>query len=251
MTDLKHELERVAESPKARTVYDLMQRQRPEIEKALPAHVGSERFLRTVFTEVRRTPALLECSPESLLGALMLAAQLGLEPGPLGHVYLVPFKGQVEFIVGYKGMIDLAFRSGQVKDVAAKVVHDGDEFAFREGTRPFLDHVPAGPRGDREAVAAYAVARLKSGGTPFVVTYPEDWKAAQDRSPAGRKNTGPWATDWLAMVRKTNVRRLSAFLPQSPEFALALARDEAPAPFLDADVIEGLAESATGADDAA
>lgn len=250
MTDLKQELERVSASPKARTVYDLLSAQRPEIDKALPAHVGGERFLRTVFTAVRREPKLLDCSPESLLGSLMLAAQLGLEPGPLGHVYLVPFKGQVEFIIGYKGIIDLAFRSGQVKDVAAKIVHEGDTFGFREGTRPYLDHTPAGPPADREPVCAYAVARLKSGGTPFVVTYPEDWAAAMKRSPAGSRNVGPWVTDYAAMVRKTAVRRLSPFLPQSPEYAHALAADEAPAPFLGADVIEGLAESAAGASDA-
>src|SRR2546427_642740 len=83
--------------------YDLLERQKPELEKALPEAIGVERFTRTVLTELRRTPKLLDCSPESLLGAMMLAAQLGLEPGPLGLVYLVPFKGQVEFIIGYRG----------------------------------------------------------------------------------------------------------------------------------------------------
>lgn len=247
MTDLTQALELAAQPTEARTVYDLMQRQRPEIDKALPAHLDSERFLRIVLTEIRREPKLLECSPESLLGAMMLAAQLGLEPGPLGHVYLVPFKRQVEFIVGYKGMIDLAFRSGKVKDVAAKLVYDGDGFDFREGTRPYLDHRSSGPPGDRGEVACYAVARTTTGGAPFVVTYPEDWEAARKRSAAGAKGVGPWDTDRRAMVRKTAVRRLSAFLPQSPQFAGALAADDKPAPLLlDDEPIAGLAESAAG-----
>jgi recombination protein RecT len=245
-TDLTQELELRAGSPQAKTVYDLLQRQRPEIEKALPAHLDGERFLRIVFTEIRRTPKLLDCSPESLLGAMMLAAQLGLEPGPLGHVYLVPFKGQVEFIVGYKGMIDLAFRSDKLKDVAAKIVYAGDAFDFREGTRPYLDHKSDGPPGDREPTHFYAVARLRTGGAPFVVLYPEDIAAAQKRSPAGAKGVGPWVTDWAAMARKTCVRRLSAFLPQSPQLAQALERDEAPVPFLDGGDLAGLAETAAG-----
>lgn len=251
MSELTQALTLAADKPQAKTVYDLMMRQRPEIEKALPAHLNSERFLRLVLTEIRRDPSLLDCSPESLLGAMMLAAQLGLEPGPLGHVYLIPFKGQVEFIVGYKGMIDLAYRSGQVKDVAAKIVYEGDLFDFREGTRPYLDHKSAGPPAERERVACYAVARLKSGGTPFVVTYPEDWAAAKKRSAAGSKGKGPWVTDESAMIRKTAVRRLAAFVPQSPQFAGALAVDSEPAPVFGAE-IAGLVESAAGAtDDAA
>src|SRR6266567_377007 len=140
-----------------------------------------------VMTEIRRTPKLLECSPESLLGAMMLAAQLGLEPGPLGQVYLVPFKRQVEFVVGYRGYIDLAYRSGQVKDVAAALVHEGDEFSYQYGTTPKLLHVPEGPAGEREIEAAYAVARLRTGGTVFVVTYGDDWEKARKASAAGAK----------------------------------------------------------------
>ncbi len=186
----------------------------------------AERFARTVATEYRRTPKLYECSPESALGAMMLAAQLGLEPGPLGHVYLVPFKGAVEFIVGYKGFIDLAYRSGQVKDVSAALVHDGDSFAFREGTRPFLDHTPSGPAGEREVTDGYAVARLKNGGTVFVVLYPEDFDKAKARSASGSKGSGPWVTDLKAMQRKTCVRRLAPFLPSSPVLAQALGVDQ-------------------------
>jgi recombination protein RecT len=165
-----------------------------------------------------------------LLGAMMLAAQLGLEPGPLGQVYLVPFKRQVEFVVGYRGYIDLAYRSGQVKDVAAALVHEGDEFAYQYGTTPKLLHVPEGPAGKREIVAAYAVARLRTGGTVFVVTYGDDWDKAREASPAGKKNVGPWVEHRPAMIRKTAVRRLEPMLPKSPLFTQAVERDETPAP---------------------
>lgn len=222
---LSTELEKAAQPSEQRTVFDLLARQRPEIEKALAGHMDTERFERVVLTEIRRTPGLLDCSPESLLASIMLSAQLGLEPGPLGHVYLVPFKGAVEFIIGYRGYIDLAYRSGLVKDVSAALVYEPDEFSFRKGTRPVLDHVPADDPGDGAPVAAYAVARLRSGGTVFEVIRERDWQRAKARSASGQKGKGPWITDEPAMIRKTAVRRLEPMLPKSPVFARALAVD--------------------------
>jgi recombination protein RecT len=230
---LRAELERQTATPAEKNILDLIDRQKPEIEKVVGKTIGAERFARTVMTEYRRNPKLYECSPESGLAAMMLAAQLGLEPGPLGHVYLVPFKGQVEFIVGYRGYVELAYRSGQVKDVAAALVYEGEPFEYRKGTRPFLDHSPQPREGVSEVVAAYAVARLRTGGTVFEVIYPDDWEKARKHSAAGAKNVGPWAEHTDAMIRKTAVRRLEPMLPKSPEFAVALARDEAPAPTVD------------------
>jgi recombination protein RecT len=225
---VKADLERVAAPKETRTIQDLIARMEPELEKALPAAIGgAERFGRIVLTEVRRTPALYECEPESLLAAMMLAAQLGLEPGPLGHVYFVPFKRQVTFVIGYTGIIDLAYRSGLVKDVQAEIVYEADSFSFRKGTTPKLEHSPTLDPDKRGAmVAAYAVARLTTGGAPFVVLSPQDVEARRKRSPAGRDGKGPWATDREAMVRKSAVRALRPFLPVTPLLGRALAADE-------------------------
>jgi recombination protein RecT len=231
-TPLAAELERRQDAPETRNVLDLLERMTPELAKVLPDNIGPERFARIVTTELRRTPRLLECSPESLLGAMMLAAQLGLEPGPLGHVYFVPFKREVTFVVGYRGFVDLAYRSGLLRAISAATVRDGDTFTFRYGTRPLLDHTPAGPPGEREPIAYYAAADLKGGGRPFVVVYPEDVEKAKARSAAGRNNEGPWVTDFDAMARKTAVRRLAPLLPQSPVLARAAERDETPVPDL-------------------
>jgi len=221
-------LERSAQPKEAKTLLDLLDRQKPELEKLLGSVAASERFARVAMTELRRTPKLYECDPLSFLGSLMLAAQLGLEPGPLGHVYLVPFKRECTFILGYKGMVDLAYRSGLVKDIATGIVHEGDAFEWREGTRPFLDHTPSGPPAERDWSHAYAVARLKTGGTVFRVIFPEDVEKAMKRSQNADSPYSPWTTDRPAMVRKTAVRRLSPMLPQSPAFAQAMAADEAP-----------------------
>lgn len=251
MTDLGTALEVAKQSQEAKTIMDLINRQKPELEKALAGTIGVERFTRTILTELRRTPKLYECSQESLLGAMMLAAQLQLEPGPLGLVYLVPFKKQVEFIVGYRGYVELAFRSGLVKDVSASLVYEFDDFDFREGTRPFLDHKPtpvirgAVTEEDRgQLVAAYAVARLKTGGAPFKVIYEPDWQRAKSKSPAGSKGVGPWVDDFPQMVLKTAIRRLEPKLPKTPQFGLALEADEAAAPAFE----EPLTEEATSED---
>ena len=146
--------------------------------------------------------------------------------GPLGHVYFVPFKHEATFIVGYRGIVELAYRSGQLKDVAAVTVREGDAFEYRYGTRPFLDHTPAGPPEQRDAVAYYAVARLRSGGAPFKVLYPEEVEKVKAQSPGAKSDLSPWTTHYDAMARKTAIRRLAPLLPQSPGFAQALERDE-------------------------
>lgn len=219
-------LERSAQPKEAQGVVDLIERQTAQIEKVLPGQ--AERFKRVALTEIRRTPKLVECAPESLLGALMLCAQLGLEPGPLGHAYFVPFKREVVFIVGYKGIVKLAYDSQMVKDIDANVVHEGDAFDFHYGTSPRLVHTPSGPPGERPWTHAYAVARLTTRGQVFNVIYPEDVEKAKERSANASNPASPWQTDYFAMVRKTAVRRLAPMLPQSPVFAQALGADDQP-----------------------
>lgn len=225
MTELETALEARADREQAPTVVDLIERMKPQLERM---SVDGERLTRIVLTELRRTPKLYECSPQSLIGAMMLAGQLGLEPGPLGHVYLVPFKGEVTFVLGYRGIIDLGYRSGLLKSMAAVTVRDGDEFTYRQGTRPVLDHVPAGSPEGRDPVAYYAVAQLKTGGAPFAVMYPEDVERTKAKAPGSSNPLSPWNEHYDAMARKTAVRRLAPMLPQSPVFAQAMATDELP-----------------------
>lgn len=229
MIDTSSALEAVGRAQDTRevtTIQDLIERQRPAIERALPTHLDGDRFARIVLTELRRTPKLLECQPASLLAAMMLSAQLGLEPGPLGLVYLVPFKQEVTFILGYKGMIALAQRSGQLKDIVARTVHEGDEFTYSFGVKDHLHHVPARPSERGEPSCYYGIARLIGGGTVMHVMYPEEIEAARKRSPSGRKMEGPWATDAQAMARKTVIRRMAPFLPVAGAFGRALVVDE-------------------------
>ena len=205
------------------TLGQLIESMKPQMARALPKHMDADRMARIALTVLRQTPALARCTSESFLGALMTCAQTGLEPGPLGHAYLVPFGDTVTFIAGYKGLIDLAWRSGRLQDISAETVHRNDHFYFRKGLDPKLEH-DWNLEDDRGAVIGYyAAAKLKDGGSAFVVMSRDDVERIRGRSRA--KNNGPWQTDYDAMAKKTCIRQLSKFLPLSVEFAQALGQD--------------------------
>lgn len=178
---------------------------------------------------MNRQPELLNCTPASLFQSLMMAGQLGLEPdGVLGSAYLIPYGTNCTLIPGYRGLIDLARRSGQIKSIEAHLVRQGDKFECAFGLDPQLSHTPAFP-GDEaylkneNIIGAYAVAKLVDGGEQFEVMSRAEIDAIRNRSKASK--SGPWVTDFGEMARKTVVRRLFKYLPVSVEMASALELD--------------------------
>ena len=211
------------EPNKITQVRDLITSRKNHIKGLLPKHMDAGRLARLALLAIRKTPRLLNCSPESLVGAVIQAAQLGLEPdGTLGQAYLVPYKTECTLQVGYRGMIELARRSGKVEKIAAHVVYEGDEFLCSFGLDEKLHHVPkiVGKRGN--PIAVYAIATLQDGGHIYdVLTLQEVEKA---RSSAMSSNI--WNQYWDEMAKKTAVRRLFKYLPISIEVATAVALDE-------------------------
>jgi recombination protein RecT len=204
------------------TLAHLIEQMKPEIARALPKHLTADRIARLATTTLRQTPALARCTPESFLGALMTASALGLEPGPLGDVYFVPFGNQCSFIPGYRGLIKLARRSGELVDIWAEVAYENDKFEYTLGLHRDLIHKPAADaRGKPTHV--YAAAELKDGGHPFVVMSVTEVEGIRSRSKAGK--SGPWVTDWEAMAKKTAVKQLAKWLPLSSEFGAAMTHD--------------------------
>lgn len=207
------------------TLGQLIEAMKPQFARALPKHMDADRMARIALTVLKQTPALSRCTSESFLGALMTCAQTGLEPGPLGHAYLVPYGNTVTFIPGYKGLIDLAWRSGRVLDISAETVYEKDHFYFRKGLDPKLEHDWSLQDDRGAAIGWYAAAKLKDGGSVFVVMSRSDVEKIRQRSRAS--NNGPWKTDYEAMAKKTCIRQLAKFLPLSVEFAQAVAQDGA------------------------
>jgi recombination protein RecT len=219
------------------SVYGLIESMKPEIARVLPQHMSPDRMARIATTVVRQTPRLLRCTPESLLGALMTCAQLGLEPGPLGHAYLVPYGEECTLIIGYKGLIDLARRSGHIESLVAREVYANDEFEVEYGLEEKLYHKPQLDGSERgEVTVYYAVARYTGGGYTFLVMTKADIEKLKARSRAS--GNGPWQTDYDAMAKKTVIRQLAKFLPMSVEMATAIAQDDKVRTVVSADDLE-------------
>lgn len=232
------------------TAGDLVESMRGEFAKVLPASLPIDGFLRLALTELRQSPELQRCSAPSLLGALMTAARLGLEPGgPLGHFYLTPRnvwnKGtgskewQVVPIVGYKGLVELARRSGRVGDVSADLVREGDEFRMGyDSTRGgrFVVWQPADYLEERPVVGVLASADLVGGGRQ--VRYMPIAKVLERKARGGAGDRGPWASDLDAMIRKTGIRALAADLPASSELRLAVQVDEEVQRYVPGEVVD-------------
>jgi recombination protein RecT len=202
-----------------------------EIKKALPSVITPERFTRMVLSAISVNPKLASCTPSSFLGAMMSAAQLGLEPNtPLGQAYLIPYKNrgvdEVQFQIGYKGLIDLAYRSGEVELVQAHIVYANDTFECEYGLEPKLVHKPADTdRG--EPIKVYAMFKTKSGGYGFEVMSMDDVRRhAEKYSQAYKSGFSPWKTNFEEMAKKTCLKKVLKYAPLKSDFVRGLVQDE-------------------------
>ena len=209
---------------KSKTIFDVIQTGAKQFATALPKHINSDRFVRIAITTIRQNPKLAQCNQESLLGALMVSAQLGLEPGVLGQCYLIPYGRECQFQIGYKGMIELLRRSGQLKDIYAYSVYENDEFEMTYGLDRDLKHKPnLQDRGN--FVGCYCVAVLKDDTRAFEYMTKEEIEAHGKKFSKTYGN-GPWKSDFEAMAHKTVVKKMLKWLPLSVEFLEMANKDE-------------------------
>lgn len=197
-----------------------------------PKHLTAERLMKIATTAASRNPTLLECTPSSVLCALIDCATLGLEPStPLGLAYLVGYKNSktgktdCQLIVGYKGFVQLAYQSGDVSSIYAHEICEHDEWDYELGTNKRLFHKPA--MGDRGPIVAfYAVVKLQHGGTDFAIMSVNEVRAIQQASPSGGSDA--WKSHFGEMGKKTAIRRLMKTTPMSTErlISKAVAQDE-------------------------
>jgi recombination protein RecT len=223
----------VQEVKESKNMKQWIESMKGEISKALPEVITPERFTRMALTAISTSGQLANSSPRSFLGALMNAAQLGLEPNtPLGQAYLIPFRngktGEIEtqFQIGYKGLIDLAHRSGQFQVIYAKEVFENDEFEFEYGLDPKLEHKPHTGENRGEVGYYYAVYRLVNGGFGFEVMSKSDVIAhAKKFSQAFSKSYSPWSTNFDEMAKKTVLKKVLKYAPIKTEFVRAITED--------------------------
>jgi recombination protein RecT len=214
----------VAKASKNMQMKDYIKSYEKEIAKALPSVITPERFARMATTAVTQNPALSTCTPQSFIGAMLTAAQLGLEPNtPLGQAYLIPYGSTCSFQLGYRGLIELAHRSGDIKSIEAHVVYANDDFDFEFGLEPKLQHKPAkSDRGD--AAWVYAVYHTKDNGYGFEVMSVEDIN--RHKAKYSKAKNSPWDTAWDEMAKKTVIKKVLKYAPLKTEFVRAMVSDE-------------------------
>jgi len=208
------------------TIKDWIESYKPQFAKALPAVMTPERFVRIATTAVIQNPQLARCTPASFAGALLNAAQLGLEPNtPLGQAYLIPYKTECQFQLGYRGLIELAHRSGELKSIEAHVVYQNDTFEFEYGLEPKLRHIPTMDADKGKVAWVYAVYHLVSGGYGFEVMSAADIEAHRNKF-SKAKNSPAWSDSWDEMAKKTVIKKALKYAPLKSDFVRAMTSDE-------------------------
>lgn len=216
------------------TLRQQIQQMESQFALAMPKGMEAAQLVRDALTSLKQTPKLAECTPQSVLGALMSCAQLGLRPGVLGHAWVLPYydgkskRHQAQLIVGYKGYVELAYRSGQIATVIGRTVYEGDTFDVEYGLDDQLIHKPALTGERAKPIAHYAIVKLANGGRSFWVMTEDEMQAWKRKyAPTNKAGTvvGPWKSDYEAMARKTCLLRLAAWMPKSTELAYAMEID--------------------------
>lgn len=216
---------------KAGTLRQMLGTYKAELAAALPRGISVDRMARIAMTSARKNPALLDCSPQSFLGAVIQSCQLGLEPDtPMGQAYLIPFFNsktgdkEVNFMPGYRGLMDLVYRTADHPIIMPHAVYDCDRFEYSHGLTQKLDHSPVPRKPENRLTHVYAIASFKDGRKEFMVMDRPEIEAIRARSKA--QKFSPWQTDYEAMAMKTVIRRMVKFLPMSAEIQTAVGLDD-------------------------
>lgn len=197
------------------------------IQSLVPKHVTPERLCRISLNAVSRNPNLMNCAPETIVGAIVNCASLGLEPNLLGHAYIVPFwnnktgKMEAQFQIGYKGALDLIRRTGQVSTISAHEVYEGDTFEYAYGLEEKLVHIPNGEDEESKITHFYAAYKLKDGGKGFLVMTRAQMDKHRDKFTKSKDKKGnvfgPWKDHYVSMALKTVILKLIKYMPISIE----------------------------------
>ena len=219
----------VAKSPVARFA-EFMDRLKPQMALALPKHMNADRMTRLALTAFSTTPALQQCTPQSIAASVMTAAQLGLEPGIGGQCYLVPYfdrrKGEniCQLIPGWKGLVDLVARSGRAT-VWTGAVRAGDEFEYQLGDAPFCRHRPGDSDDGQPFTHVYAIGRVRDASMAVI----EVWSRAKVQkhlkqfNKVGDRHYALASENNLEMyARKVALLQVLKYMPASIELANAI-----------------------------
>ena len=204
--------------------YPTLVRMEKFLEGAVPSEMCAKRLIRLFFVELSKNPDLNRCTTDSICGAIMSCAQLGLEPGIAGMLYLIPRGGKMTIQLGYRGMIELCHRSGKVSTIKSYSVFENDTFSVDQGSEDKIIHKRGmGNRG--RMIGVYAIVTMKDGSQHFDVMDMDEIKELRIRS--GSMGSKAWGTDFQQMAQKTVIKRVLKYAPTSTTLSSAISLDEA------------------------
>lgn len=191
-------------------------------------HEKVMKFMSAVVYSVKKTPKLLDCDRGTLINAFMTCAEYELYPSSVsGEAYVLPYKDQAQFQLGYQGVLTLLYRAG-MQQINADIVHEKDEFDYQSGLNPTLVHRPKVFEDRGEAIGVYAVATLPSGERAFKVLSKADVMKFKEFSKSKGSEFSPWNPKndpELSMWRKTAIKQLAKFLPKNSTIFEAFEKD--------------------------
>ena len=220
------------------TIQSLLVQSRTQIIRYLPRHLDADKMIYVALETVRADSFLRQCEPLSIVQGVLEASQLGLMLGnKLGHAYLVPRRDKkannllkCQLLIGYRGFIALAHRTGKVSSIFPAIVHQGDQFSLKLGTGRQLSHVPLlDPSKRGEWVGAYAVVEFRDGRTDFEWMTRQEIEKVKQCSESASEAWSPWRRFEDEMIKKSPIRRMAKRLCLSSEdvtLVEAAVRDE-------------------------
>lgn len=243
-TEVKNQ---IAKQGEIKSVFDFMQSKRDLIARALPNTITPDRLIGVFTMLLNSSPALMKCTQTSLIGAVIQTVQLGLTPGNIGHVHYIPFnnkqgdgsyKMEVQFQIGYKGLVELVNRSGKACILNAECVYKNDVFSYEQGLNPVLRHIPAqSERG--ELMGVYCIAKnMQANEKVFLYLNKTDIEKVKKASKAATSTFSPWNSWEEEMWKKTSVKRICKLLPLSLEIQQKISADETIKTQIDKDMVE-------------
>jgi recombination protein RecT len=220
-----------AQRGEIKSLKDLIEARSGEIARVLPSVLPPDQFTRLALNALINTKHLAECTMPSFYSSLMTCAQLGLKPNVNGEGYLLPYynnktkRYDCQFIAGYKGLMMLARRSGEIASIDAQTVYENDVFDLSYGFEPTLIHKPL-LTGDRGAVKGfYACVILKDGGkNAYYMSVDDAKKYGQKYSKTF--NNGPWQSDFEQMSKKSCIRQILKWCPSNTDIDRAIIAEE-------------------------
>lgn len=203
-----------------------MDKFKPQMALALPKHLTADRMARLALTAFSTNPALQSCAPNSIAASIMTASILGLEPGVNGQGFLIPYGQNCQFVPGWKGLVDIANRSGRAT-VWTGAVFDGDEFDYALGDNPFVRHRPGDEDDPAKMTHVYAIGRVNGSNWPVIEvwTMRKIWKHRDQYNKVGKRHYS--FRDQEMYARKVPLLQVLKYMPSSIELSNALAANHA------------------------